>query len=92
MRQHSWVLTVVCTKPVPGPRGRWSWTKLFDSEDSSAFGFRPNVQIWCCNQDLKESLVEEAQKAFGKALDQIVRLGSCPEVLYPQVMSCGSAG
>lgn len=83
MRECAWVQTIVATKPVPRPKGSWRWTKIFDSSDADSFGRRPLLQLWICDQDLKESMVAEAQKAFGKALEQIVRLGAYPEILYP---------
>lgn len=77
-----WVETIVCTKPIPRPRiNKWHWRKIYDSIEAEAPGV--SVQFWISSCDLKESIVEFAKEAFGKALEQIVRLGSHPQVLYP---------
>ncbi len=75
MRHLSWVECVACTKPIPKPRIRkWNWIRIYENDV---------VNFWICEQDLKETFVQEAQIAFGKALDQVVRLGAYPEVMYP---------
>jgi hypothetical protein len=77
-----WLETVVCTKPVPKPRiNKWRWRKIYDSNEAGDTG--TSVQFWISPIDLKESAVEYAKEAFGKALEQIIRLGSHPQVLYP---------
>jgi hypothetical protein len=74
MKLH-WVECLVCTKPVAKPRiQKWRWSKIYDNGA---------VQFWVCENDLHEQLVQEARIAFGKALEQVVRMGSKPEVLYP---------
>ncbi len=80
MRTPNWVQTVACTQPVLAPKPtRWTWTKIFDGTKEGV-----HVQIWVCKQDLKENFVQEAKRAFGTALDQCVRLGNTPEVLFPK--------
>ena len=75
MKLVSWVECVACTKPIPGPRShKRSWVKIYENSV---------VNFWLCEQDLKDTFVQEAQMAFGKALDQVVRLGAGPEILYP---------
>lgn len=75
MKHLSWVECIACTKPIPKPRiQKWHWIKIYENEI---------VNFWICEQDLKEIFVQEAQIAFGKTLDQVVRLGAAPEVLYP---------
>jgi hypothetical protein len=76
-----WVQTIVCTKPVTQIQSRWRWEKIWDGLDNHM-----PVQIWVCQQDLKESFVSEAKEAFGKNLEQVVRLGSHLQVLYPKVI------
>jgi hypothetical protein len=71
-----WIQTLVCSKPLPRPRGRWDWDKILD--DGS-------IQIWVCKQDLKESFVREAKLAFGKCLEQVIRLGNHTQILYPEI-------
>jgi len=74
MKLH-WVECIVCTKPVPKPRiQKWRWSKIYDSGV---------IQFWVCENELHEQFVQEAKIAFGKSLEQIVRLGSKSEVLYP---------
>jgi hypothetical protein len=76
MKLH-WVECLVCTKPVPKPRIRkWEWERIYDA---------PHVQFWICKQDLREQLVQEAKIAFGKSLEQVIRIGLEPEILYPDV-------
>ncbi len=77
-QQPRWVQTIACTKPVFRIKSRWNWEKIWDGTDTGL-----QVQIWVCRQDLKESFVPEAKLAFGKCLEQVVRLGAMPEVLYP---------
>jgi|WetSurMetagenome_2_1015567.scaffolds.fasta_scaffold11116_1 hypothetical protein len=75
MEHIHWVECVACTKPLPKPRIRkWEWEKILDG---GCF------QLWICKQDLKEQFVAEAKIAFGKTLEQVIRLGSTPTVLYP---------
>ena len=75
MRELHWVECVACTKPISKPRIRkWAWLKIYENN---------YVNFWVCEQDLKEQFVQEAKIAFGKTLEQVVRLGSYPEVLYP---------
>jgi len=82
MQMLHWVETIVCTKPVPKPRNnRGRWRKIYDSFEAGDTG--TSVQFWVSSIDLKESAVEYAKETFGKALEQIVRLGSHPQVLYP---------
>lgn len=76
----NWVQTVACTKPVTNVKGRWNWERIWNGLDNHT-----PVQIWVCRQDLKESFVEYAKEAFGKNLEQVVRLGSHLQVLYPKV-------
>ena len=74
MKQQNWVEYLVCTRPIPSPRiKKWNWTRIYESDA---------VHFWLCEQDLKETFVQEAQIAFGKALSQVVRLGDKPAVLY----------
>jgi hypothetical protein len=73
-----WIQTIACTKPVQHVKSRWRWEKIWDGLDSHV-----PAQIWVCQQDLKESFVKEAKEAFGKSLEQVVRLGSHLQVLYP---------
>ena len=76
-----WIQTIACTKPIPRPRkSRWEWVKIYDAMED---GDGMSVQFWKCKQDLKESFVEEAKLAFGKALEQVIRLGGNPIILYP---------
>jgi hypothetical protein len=82
MRVPSWVQTIACTKPIARVKSRWPWEKIYDGDEHM------HMQIWICRQDLKEDFVHEARQAFGKCLDQVVRLGAYPEVLYP----CVTAG
>lgn len=73
-----WVQTIACTKPVKRVHSRWRWEKIWDGVENHM-----PVQIWVCQQDLKESFVAEAREAFGNKLEQVVRLGSKLQVLYP---------
>jgi len=75
-----WIQTIVCTKPVSQVPSRWHWEKIWDGLDNHM-----PVQIWICRDDLKESFVDLAKEAFGKNLEQVVRLGSHLQVLYPKV-------
>jgi hypothetical protein len=76
MKTLSWVETIACTKPLPKPRIRkWDWIKIYENDV---------VNFWICEQDLKDTFVEEAKIAFGKTLEQVVRLGSYPAVEYPE--------
>jgi hypothetical protein len=61
---------------------KWGWEKIWDGTDNHC-----HCQIWVCRQDLKDAFVIEAQKAFGKCLEQVVRLGAYPQILYPSVES-----
>lgn len=75
-----WVQTIACVHSHSAPMklsSRWHWEKIW--EDSL-------VQFWVCSQDLKDSFVKEALNTFGKRLEQVVKLGSHPEVLYPVLL------
>jgi hypothetical protein len=80
MYQPKYVQTIVCTKITHHVKSRWNWEKIWDGVNSDI-----PMQIWICRQDLKESFIDEAKQTFGKSLDQIVRLGAHPEILYPVV-------
>ncbi len=73
------VQTVVCArsggKPIKGP-----WEKIWTSREHG-WG---DVELWVANQDLKEDFVYTANRAFGKRLMQIVRLGAYPEIVYQE--------
>jgi len=80
MSQPKYVQTIVCTKTTHRIKNRWNWEKIWDGFNSGV-----PMQIWICHNDLKESFIDEAKETFGKSLDQIVRLGAYPEILYPIV-------
>ncbi len=75
MKTLHWTECLACTKPIPKPRiNKWRWVRIFEND---------SVQFWICEQDLKDSFVQEAKIAFGKTLEQVVKLGSHSEILYP---------
>lgn len=77
-----WIQTVVATKPVDKSNTWIPWRCIYDSADDPGFGKKSCVQLWVCEQDLKEEFENSARETFGDALQQIVRMGDSPSIEY----------
>ena len=71
----AWVQTILATSPVDKSKINPMWKCVFEG-----FGNNIVVQLWICDQDLKESFEDFAREEFGDAVQQIVRMGNYPKI------------
>ena len=77
MRSPKWVQTIACTRPNAHPHSKWDWVDIYADD---------YMILWTCKQDLKNHFVREAKRTFGKTLEQVIRLGNTPSILYPGII------